>query len=266
VKRIPLLVVGLWLLVSALPLLLPIAPNETDLARIARPPTLEHWLGCDELGRPVLDRLIVGARNSLAIALLVVSLSFLIGVPLGMCGALLGGIWDRAAVFLMDVVLAFPGILLAIALAGFLGPGPGNAVLALSAGGWVAFARLSRAQTLALKQLGHVEAARALGTPPPAILGRHVLPLLFSVLSVQLPYEIAGIVIAESTLSFLGLGVQPPGASLGSMILEGSRHMLVAPHIVLAPGLTILALVLSVNLLGDAARDALGGRRQGNGG
>jgi len=256
-NRLALAVVAVWVLLVPLVQVWPPAVEEVGLERILAAPQPGAWLGYDELGRPVLDRLMVGAANSFLVSLLVVSVSFCIGVPLGICSAYLGGAWDRVAVLVTDVFLAFPGLLLAIALAGLLGPGIGNAVIALCATGWVGFARLARAQTLSLRQREHVEAARALGVPTPALVRRHVLPMLLATLGVQASYEVAAVAIAESTLSFLGLGVQPPAPSLGGMILEGTRYMLVAPHLVLAPGLTLVVLVLSVNLLGDHLRDRL---------
>ena len=250
-------IVALWCLLSLSAGVLPLAPDAIDLSRILQPPSGSGWFGYDELGRPLADRLILGARTSLAVACLVVAINFFIGVPVGMLSAFLGGWWDRCTVLLIDVFMAFPGILLAIAVAGLLGPGLENAVIALAAAGWVGFARLARAQTLAIVEYGHVEAARTLGTGTAAILTRHVLPLLVGTLGVQVSYEIAAVTIAESTLSFLGLGVQPPQPSLGGMVLEGTRYMLVAPHLAIAPGAILVALVLAVNLLGDDLRDRL---------
>jgi peptide/nickel transport system permease protein len=153
--------------------------------------------------------------------------------------------------------MAFPGILLAIALAGLLGPGIGNLVIALSLVGWVGFARLARAQVLSLKQREHVQAAQALGSRTTDIIRRHLVPLIAAPLLVEATFAVAAVVIAESGLSFLGLGVQPPEASWGSMIRDGVRYLLVAPHLVLAPGLSLFLVVLSVNLLGDRWRDKL---------
>lgn len=229
--------------------------NVVDLARILQTPDMGAWLGYDELGRPVLDRLLVAVGNSLLVVVTVVSLSALIGVSLGMSAALLGGAWDAALVFIMDVFLAFPGLLLSIALAGILGPGIENAIIALTISGWVGFARLARGQTLSIRQQTHVAAARALGVGRAALLWRHTLPFLFSVVMVQMIFEAAGVVLAESTLSFLGLGIQPPEPSLGSMVLEGSRYMLVAPHVVLAPGLTIACMVLVIYISGQRLKD-----------
>ena len=156
---------------------------------------------------------------------------------------------------IVDIFLAFPGILLAIALAGILGPGIENVVIALAAVGWVGFARLARAQTLSLKNREHIQAAIALGCRLPRIVLRHLLPLLAAPLIVEATFGVAGAVIAEAGLSFLGLGVQPPAASWGSIIRDGTRYLLVAPHLVIAPGVALMLVVLSVNLLGDRLRD-----------
>lgn len=157
----------------------------------------------------------------------------------------------------VDIFLAFPGILLAIALAGLLGPGLDNVVIALTTVGWVGYARLARAQVLSLKQREHVQAAEALGSNRWRIMRRHLLPLMAAPLIVEATFGVAAVIVAEAGLSFLGLGVQPPAASWGAMIRDGTRYLLVAPHLVLAPGLALLAVVLAVNLLGDRLRDRL---------
>ncbi len=189
-------------------------------------------------------------------------MSALFGTLVGAAAGYFGGCWDRLLVLVVDVFMAFPGILLAIALAGLLGPGIGNLVIALSLVGWVGYARLARAQVLSVKRRDHVLAARALGTRPWVILRRHLLPLVSAPLLVEATFGIAAVVIAESGLSFLGLGVQAPQASWGSMIRDGVRYMLVAPHLVLAPGIALFMVVLSVNLLGDRLRDRLDVRAQ----
>ncbi|MDZ7735414.1 MAG: ABC transporter permease [Gammaproteobacteria bacterium] len=236
---------------------LPLAPDEIGLQRILVGPGTQAWLGYDDLGRPLLDRLIVGARTSFIVAASVVSLSMLAGTTIGLFSAWFGGWFDRLIVFITDVFLAFPGILLAIALAAVLGPGISNAVFALAAVGWVGFARLARAQALSVRTYDHVTAARALGSGNIVIARRHILPLVLSPLVVQATFELAGVVIAEATLSFLGLGVQPPEASLGAMIRDGTRYMLMAPHMVVAPGMAVFLIVLSVNVLGDHLRDRM---------
>jgi peptide/nickel transport system permease protein len=237
--------------------LLPLHPERVSLPDILAPPGPGGWLGHDELGRPLLDRLVSGARTSLLVAFSVVTTSLLIGTTIGMASAWMGGAWDHVVTRVIDVFLAFPGILLAIALAGILGPGIDNVIFALAAVGWVGFARLARAQTLSVKTRDHVRAAVTLGTPPWRIVLRHVLPLIAAPLIVEATFGFAAVIIAEAGLSFLGLGVQPPAASWGSVIREGTRYMLVAPHLVLVPSAMLLAVVLSVNLLGDRLRDRL---------
>jgi peptide/nickel transport system permease protein len=255
--RLPASFLLLWAAAALAVPLLPLTPDRIDLSRILAPPAVDSPLGDDDLGRPVLDRLLIGARTSLAVGLGVVALSAALGSLVGGAAALAGGWIDLLAVRTIDVFLAFPGILLAIALAGILGPGIDNVIIALAAVGWVGYARLVRAQVLTLKQRDHVVAARALGAGQGRILLRHLLPLALAPLIVEATFGIAGAVVSEAGMSFLGLGVQPPQASWGSMIRDGVAYMLVAPHLVLAPGVALLLVVLSVNLLGDALRDRL---------
>ncbi len=231
--------------------------NEIHLDMILERPSLSAWMGYDEIGRPVLERMIAGARISFSIAVTVVSLSLLIGVVLGAGMAWIGGFWDQLLVYVIDTFLAFPGILLAIALAGILGPGVDNIIIALAAIGWVGVARLTRAKVLSLKEHEHVRAAVALGASAPWVLALHVLPLLIAPLTVAATFDLAGVIIAEAGLSFLGLGVQPPHPSWGTVIREGARYALVAPHLVIGPGLGLLSVILCINLLGDHLRDYL---------
>jgi peptide/nickel transport system permease protein len=247
----------LWAATALLGPRLPLQPNRIDLPAILEAPGERAWLGNDDLGRPVLDRLIVGTRTSFLVALGVVAVSLLVGSLVGAAAGWLGGWLDLLLVRLMDVFLAFPGILLAIALAGVMGPGVDNLVIALSAVGWVGYARLVRAQVLSLKRREHVTAAVSLGVGRWRILLRHLLPLTLAPLIVESTFGVANVVIAEAGLSYLGLGVQPPEASWGSMIRDGSGFLLVAPHLVLVPGTAISLVVLSVNLLGDRLRDRL---------
>ena len=214
-------------------------------------------MGYDELGRSLADRLLIGARTSFLVAVSVVFLTLTVGSVLGISGAYWGGWIDHVLVWVIDVFLAFPGILLAIALAGILGPGIENVVIALACVGWVGYARLARAQVLALKNSDQVVAAQALGANSTRIIRAHLIPMISAPLIVEASFGLAGVVIAEAGLSFLGLGVQPPSASWGSMIREGTNYMLVAPHIVIVPGLALMAVVLAVNLLGDWLRDWL---------
>ena len=253
----------LWIVVALVGPWLPLTPNAVDLPAILAGPGPGSLLGSDDLGRPVLDRLLVGARIAFLVGFGVVALSALVGVLVGGISAFAGGWVDLVLVRLIDVFLAFPGILLAIALAGILGPGIDNLIIALSVTGWVGYARLTRAQILTLKERDHVTAARALGVGPGRILFRHLLPLALAPLIVEGTFGIAGVVVAEAGLSFLGLGVQPPQASWGSMIRDGVSYMLVAPHLVIAPGVAIAWVVFSVNLLGDRLRDWLDVRHPG---
>jgi peptide/nickel transport system permease protein len=259
---LPLLIIGLWALTAVLGPLLPLQPNQIHLPDILRPPGAEAVLGYDDLGRPVLDRLLAGARVSFFVALAVVVLSLTLGSLVGAAAGYLGGAVDRITVRVIDLFLAFPGILLAIALAGVMGPGIDNLVIALSAVGWVGYARLVRAQVLSLKRREHVTAALALGSSRRFIVLRHLLPLCLAPLIVEASVGVAAVVVAEAGLSFLGLGVQPPQPSWGSMIRDGTGYLLVAPHLVLAPGIAVSLVVLAVNLLGDRLRDRLDVRAQ----
>ncbi|HQT03102.1 MAG TPA: ABC transporter permease [Thiotrichales bacterium] len=239
------------------------APLVSDLADRIQLETLllspfQHApLGTDELGRPLWARLLAGAQTSAWVALMVVGISASVGTFIGMLSAYIGGWFDHVVRWIIDAFLAFPHLLLAIALAAVLGAGIGNLVLALSIVGWVGYARLARGQTLSLRNRYHVMAARSLAVPRYLILWRHVLPLLFAPLAIEMTFGIAGAVIAEAGLSFLGLGVQPPQASWGTMIREGARYILTAPHLVLVPGLTLMLVILAVNRFGDALRDKL---------
>jgi len=254
---LPLGILTLWCLAAMLGPWLPLQPDRVDLPHILWGPGAEAWLGFDDLGRPVLDRLVAGARNSFIVAFAVVGISAALGTFVGVAAGYAGGVADLVTVRIIDIFLAFPGILLAIALAGAMGPGIENVIIALSIVGWVGYARLARAQVLTLKGRDHVAAAIALGTGHSRIVVRHLLPLVTAPLVVELTFGVAATVIAEAGLSFLGLGVQPPQASWGNMIRDGTRYMLVAPHLVMAPGMSILLVVLAVNLLGDRLRDWL---------
>lgn len=259
----PLALCAVWAMVALTGSWLPLAPNEIHLDRILLAPGAQGLLGYDDLGRPLFDRLVLGARTSFLVAAWVVTLSLVVGTTIGAVSGYMGGWVDHIVVRIIDVLLAFPGILLAIALAGVLGPGIDNVIIALSVVGWVGFARLARAQVLAQRQRDHVIAAYALGAPAWRILFWHVAPMILAPLIVEGTFAIAGVVIAEAGLSYLGLGVQPPEASWGSMIRDGARYMLVAPHMVLAPGVALMLVVLAVNLLGDQLRDYLDVRTRG---
>lgn len=254
---LPLSLLLLWLLLVLASLCLPLNPNTVALDAILQSPNMTNILGYDDLGRPVLDRLLLGAGTSLFVAFTVMFVSLVIGTAVGVLSAWWGGRADHVLMRITDVFLAFPGILLAIALAGLLGPGIINLVIALSVVGWVGFARLARAQVLVIREREHIQAARALGSQQWFCIWRHVLPLIAAPLIVEATFAISGLIIAEAGLSFLGLGVQPPDPSWGSMIRDGARYLLVAPHLVVVPGLALMSIVLAINLLGDQLRDRL---------
>ncbi len=260
----PLAVVGAVLLAAIVvcamfaPVIAPANPAVIDLNHRLAPPSATHWLGADELGRDILSRILYGARLSLVVAVSVVSCSLFLGILLGGIAGYYGGVLDTMLnVFVMNAFLALPGILLAIAFVAFLGPGLINLILALSVGGWVGYARLVRGQVLAVKEKEFVEAARALGASDLRIFVRHILPNIIQPLIVQSAIGMAGAVLAEATLSFLGLGVPPPAASWGSMLDGGRSHLFDAPHLVIFPALAVMLCVLSFNFLGDALRDYL---------
>ena len=244
------------------PFLSPYDPSAQDLARRLEAPTLQHPFGLDELGRDILARILAGARISLLVGLAVVGVSSLLGMTLGSIAGYFGGKVDDVISRVIDVLMAFPGILLAIALVAVLGPSLANVVLALSVIGWVGYARLVRGQALRARELEFVQAARALGAGSPRIVARHVLPTAFPAVVVQATLGMAGAIIAEASLSFLGLGVQPPTPSWGTMLSGGRAHILDAPHLTVFPGLAIAVLVLGFNFLGDGLRDLLDPKTQ----
>jgi len=224
--------------------------------------SMAHPLGCDALGRDVLARLAEGLRLSMMIGVVVVALGAIAGITLGIISGWVGGWVDSVLMRLADIVLSFPGILLAIALAAMLGPGVDKLIIALVAVGWVGFARLSRAQVLSLRGAPFVEASLGCGSGMAYIGWRHLMPNIAAPLLVEASFGLAAVIIGEAGLSFLGVGVQPPDASLGTMIREGVRLMLVSPMLVVWPGLMLFLMVMAVNLLGDALRDALDVRMQ----
>jgi len=239
------------------PILMPYQPSAQQLERRLERPTLSHPFGLDELGRDILSRIVSGARISLLVGLSVVTLSTIVGVILGAIAGYAGGRVDDVISRLMDVLMAFPGILLAIALVAVLGPSLGNVILALSVIGWVGYARLVRGQALRARELEFVQAARALGAGAPRIILRHVLPTTLPAVVVQGTLGMAAAIIAEAALSFLGLGVQPPTPSWGTMLDAGRSHLFDAPHLTIFPGLAIALLVLGFNFLGDGLRDRI---------
>jgi ABC-type dipeptide/oligopeptide/nickel transport system permease subunit len=224
-----------------------------------------HWLGQDRLGRDVLSRLLFGARVSLAVGLGTVALSIVPGLFVGSLSGFVGGRVDALFMRLCDLLLAFPGLLLAIAVTAVLGPSLAHVIYALAAVGWVGYARLIRGQILKVREMEYVQAARSVGVPPLRTLALHVLPNALSPLIVEATFGIGRAVVAEAGLSFLGLGVTPPTPSWGSMIAEGRHFLFIAPHLTLAPGLAIMLTVMAFNFVGDGLRDALDTRRAGEG-
>lgn len=243
------------------PLVVPYDANVQELALRLVGPSRVHPFGLDELGRDMLARVLSGARISLLVGLVVVSVSATAGILLGSVAAYFGGWMDDAISRVMDVLLAFPGILLAIAMVAVLGPSLTNVVLALSLIGWVSYARLVRGQVLRARELEFVHAARALGAKTWRVLWRHIVPTTLPAVLVQATLGMAGAIIAEASLSFLGLGVQPPTPSWGTMLNGGRAHLLDAPHLTIFPGAAIALLVLGFNFLGDGLRDALDPKR-----
>lgn len=240
------------------PWLAPANPAAIDLTHRLAAPSAAHWFGTDQLGRDILSRIIYGARLSLTVAVSVVALSLGTGIVLGGIAGFYGGAIDTALnIFAMNAFMALPGILLAIAFVAFLGPGLLNLILALSIGGWVGYARLVRGQVLAVREREFVEAARALGASDLRIFTRHILPNIVQPLIVQAAIGMAGAVLAEATLSFLGLGVPPPTASWGSMLNDARAHLFDAPHVVVPPAIAVMLCVLCFNFIGDALRDYL---------
>lgn len=240
------------------PWLAPANPASIDLMHRLAAPSTHHWFGTDELGRDILSRIIYGARLSLTVAVSVVACSLSLGIVLGGIAGYYGGAIDTTLnIFAMNAFMALPGILLAIAFVAFLGPGLINLILALSIGGWVGYARLVRGQVLAVREREFVEAARALGASDVRIFFRHILPNIVQPLIVQSAIGMAGAVLAEATLSFLGLGVPPPTASWGSMLNDARSHLFDAPHLVVFPAIAVMLCVLSFNFIGDALRDYL---------
>jgi peptide/nickel transport system permease protein len=242
---------------AAAPWLAPADPHFQHLEKRLAPPSLAHPLGLDELGRDILSRLLWGGRVSLTVALAVVSLAVSVGTAIGALAGFAGGRVDAFFMRLADVFLAFPGVLLAVALVAVLGPALENLILALSAIGWVGYARLVRGQVQSLARLPFVAAARASGLSRQRVVLCHVLPHVVPTLAVEASLGMAGAILAEAGLSFLGLGVPPPQPTWGAMINGGRPHLLDAPHVSLVPGLAILLTVLVLNLLGEGLAEEL---------
>ena len=249
---------ALLLVILALgaPWLSPFDPTAQNLPARLAGPSAGHWMGTDELGRDILSRIIYGARVSMTVSVSVVIGAGIVGLALGALAGYFGGWFDRVVnTILINAFLSFPGILLAIAFASFLGPGVGKVILALVITGWAGYARLARAQILQAKEMEYVLAARSLGASDARILVRHLLPNILQPVLVQATIAMAGAILAESTLSFLGVGVLAPMPSWGAMLNDARGHLFDAPHLVLFPALAVMAAVLAFNLLGDALRD-----------
>ena len=240
------------------PWIAPQDPAAINLPARLSTPTHAHFFGTDELGRDIFSRIVYGSRISMLVGSCVVLTSLALGLVIGSIAGYYGGGIDRFVnVVLMNAFLSFPGILLAIAFVAFRGPGIFNLVLALSLGGWVGYARLVRAQVLATREKEFVEAARALGATDLRVIVRHILPNIIQPVIVQAAIGMAGAILAEATMSFLGLGVPPPAASWGSMLNDARAHLFDAAHLVLFPAATVMLAVLSFNFIGDALRDLL---------
>jgi peptide/nickel transport system permease protein len=263
-RRNPLAAAGVVLVVVFLvcalfaPWIAPQDPAHIDLPARLMAPSSAHWCGTDELGRDILSRLVYGSRISMLVGSCVVGISLALGLIIGSIAGYYGGRIDLFVnVVLMNAFLSFPGILLAIAFVAFRGPGIFNLVLALSLGGWVGYARLVRGQVLAAREREYVEAARALGASDLRVIVHHILPNIVQPVVVQSAIGMAGAILAEATMSFLGLGVPPPTASWGAMLNDGRAHLFDAPHLVVFPALAVMLAVLSFNFIGDALRDFL---------
>jgi peptide/nickel transport system permease protein len=252
-----LLTVALVVVALAAPVLSPFDPDAQDTSRRLEAPSHQHLLGLDDLGRDVLSRILWGARVSLRVGFSVVLLASLIGISLGAISGYFGGIVDTAIMRITDILLAFPGILLAIALVAVLGPSLNNVILALATIGWVSYARLVRGQVLKVREMEYITAAKALGARSPRVIVLHVLPNVMNPVIVMATLGLAGAILAEAALSFLGLGVQPPTPSWGAMLTAGRRYLGLANHLAIFPGAAIMLAVMGLNFLGDGLIDAL---------
>ena len=244
------------------PVVAPYDPLGQNLDQDLIPRSSEHWLGTDKLGRDILSRIIYGGRISLLVGITTVALSLAIGVVIGSLSGYFGGWIDQMLMRLVDILMAFPGILLAIAFTAVLGPGLDHVILALCLIGWTSYARLVRGEILSLRERDFIQAARSLGCRPKRIILRHLLPNLLPPLLIQSTFGLATAIVAEGSLSFLGLGVEPPTPSWGAMLNDGRQFLLVAPHLTTYPGLALMITVLALNLVGDALQERLQTRRR----
>lgn len=249
------LVIGVCALLA--PLIVPFDPVAISLADTFQPPSAAHWMGTDPLGRDILSRVIAGARVSLTVALIVVGLAGLIGTTLGVVAGYLGGTADAVIMRLTDMQLAFPAVILALVLAGVIGVDMTNLVIVLTLANWARFARVTRGEVLSLKSREYVLLARLAGAGTGWILRRHIVPNVLGTLIVLATLDLGSVIVLEATLSFLGLGVQPPLASWGSMVAEGRSHLSNAWWICVLPGAVLIVTVLAANQLGDVLREKL---------
>ena len=255
-------VVFFILIAAAAPLVSPYDPLATSWTAVRKAPSVAHLFGTDEIGRDVLARIIWGSRASLLAGLVSVMLALAVGVPIGLVSGYVGGALDALVMRIIDAMLAIPFLILAIALAAFLGPSLSNAMIAIGISQTPIFARLTRGQVLSVKHEDYIEAAHAIGNPQYRVVLRHIFPNIVPPLLVQATLATAAAIIAEASLSFLGLGQQPPDPSWGSMLNTAKNFMAQAPWMAIWPGLAIFSLVLSLNLFGDGLRDALDPRRE----
>jgi len=255
-------VVFFILIAAAAPLVSPYDPLATSWTAVRKAPSVAHLFGTDEIGRDVLARIIWGSRASLLAGLVSVMLALAVGVPIGLVSGYVGGALDALVMRIIDAMLAIPFLILAIALAAFLGPSLSNAMIAIGITQMPIFARLTRGQVLSVKHEDYIEAAHAIGNPQYRVVLRHIFPNIVPPLLVQATLATAAAIIAEASLSFLGLGQQPPDPSWGSMLNTAKNFMAQAPWMAIWPGLAIFSLVLSLNLFGDGLRDALDPRRE----
>ncbi|MEK6589329.1 MAG: nickel transporter permease [Nitrospinota bacterium] len=256
-----LIIVSILLAAFFAPIIAPYNPKEQNLYEGLAPPDYKHLFGRDKLGRDILSRVLYGSRISLFVGIIVVSVSSIIGIIVGSLSGYKGGRVDEIIMRFCDILLAFPGILLAIAIMSVLGPNLTNVIVALCITAWVSYARLIRGQILSLREREFILAVDALGGSSYRIILKHLLPNILSPLIVEATFGIAGAIIAESGLSFLGLGVQPPHPSWGSMLNEGRQFLLIAPHLTIFPGIAIMITVLGFNFIGDGIRDLMDVKR-----
>jgi peptide/nickel transport system permease protein len=256
----------LFFALSALlaPLLAPMSPSDQILTLRLKPPSLGHWLGMDQLGRDILSRLLYGAQISLVVGITVVGSAGVFGTWIGLVAGYGRGIVEEVLMRLTDVFFAFPPLILAMAIAGALGPSLNNAMIAIAVVTWPVYARLARAQVLTLREREFVVAARSVGAATPRILFRHLLPNSLAPILVQASFDMGGAILAAAGLSFIGFGAQPPTPEWGVMISEGSKFFSTQPWLSFFPGLAILLTVTAFNLIGDGLRDAFDPRLRGN--